>query len=98
MENRVSTFVRGLMKRSCLGAGIFWFALSVLPAGREAFGDEAKADASKETAPLAGHSYHGEAFNEGPRQKAYIMEGTGKVDFPITTGAPLAQTFFNQGV
>lgn len=86
------------MKRACPGLGIFPFALLVLSSGREAFPEEAKADASNGTAPLAGHSYHGEAFNEGPRQKAYIMEGTGKVDFPITTGAPLAQTFFNQGV
>src|SRR6185369_460648 len=47
---------------------------------------------------LAGHSAHGEAFNEGPRQQAYLMEGTGKVDFPITTTDPLAQKFFNQGI
>jgi hypothetical protein len=48
--------------------------------------------------PLAGHSLHGDAYNEGPRQKAYLMEGTGKVDFPVTTKSPLAQRFFNQGV
>ena len=47
---------------------------------------------------VAGHSVHGEAFNEGPRQKAYLMDGTGKVNFPITTTAPLAQKFFNQGI
>ena len=33
-----------------------------------------------ETGPLAGHSSHGEAFNEGPRQAAYLIDGTGKVD------------------
>jgi peroxiredoxin len=47
---------------------------------------------------LAGHSYHGEIFNQGPRQKAYLMGGTGKVNFPITTKDPLVQQFFNQGV
>ncbi len=47
---------------------------------------------------LPGHSSHGDAFNEGPRQAAYLMEGTGKVDFPISTKKPLAQKFFNQGV
>jgi len=31
----------------------------------------------------------GEAFNEGPRQHAYLMKGMGKVDFPITTKSPL---------
>jgi len=48
--------------------------------------------------PLPGHSLHGEAFNEGPRQAAVLMSGCGKVDFPITTKLPEAQNFFNQGV
>jgi peroxiredoxin/tetratricopeptide (TPR) repeat protein len=47
---------------------------------------------------LAGHSYHGGAFNEGPRQKAYLMGGTGDVQFPVTTKSELAQRFINQGV
>ena len=46
----------------------------------------------------AGHSMHGEAFNEGPRQKAELMKGMGNVKFPVTTRNPLAQKFFNQGV
>jgi peroxiredoxin len=49
-------------------------------------------------APLPGHSLHGEAFDEGPRQKAYLMPGTGGVHFPVTTSVPLAQQFFDQGV
>jgi peroxiredoxin len=48
--------------------------------------------------PLPGHSLHGEAFDEGPRQKAYLMGGTGGVHFPITAKTPLAQQFFDQGV
>ena len=47
---------------------------------------------------LAGHSYHGEVFNEGPRQKAYLMTGTGKVHLEVSTEVPDAQAFFNQGV
>ena len=47
---------------------------------------------------LAGHSYHGEVFNEGPRQKAYLMEGTGKVHLEVSTEIPDVQAFFNQGV
>src|SRR5688572_22149541 len=47
---------------------------------------------------LAGHSMHGEAFDEGPRQAAYLMEGTGKVRFPVTTASLDAQKFFEQGV
>ena len=57
-----------------------------------------RAFAADEAGPLAGHSYHGEAFNEGPRQKARPMTGTGRVRFPITTKSPAAQDFFNQGV
>ena len=48
--------------------------------------------------PLPGHSVHGEAFNEGPRQEAHFMAGTGKVNFPVTTAKPLAHRFFNQGI
>jgi len=48
--------------------------------------------------PLPGHSTHGEAFNEGPRQAAKLIPGCGKVSFPITTKKPEAQQFFNQGV
>ena len=48
--------------------------------------------------PLPGHSLHGEAFNEGPRQAAKIIPGCGKVNFKITTKKPEAQQFFNQGV
>jgi peroxiredoxin/tetratricopeptide (TPR) repeat protein len=48
--------------------------------------------------PLPGHSMHGESFNEGPRQAAVLMEGTGRVVFPVTTTSPEAQKFFTQGV
>jgi len=47
---------------------------------------------------LKGHSYHGEAFNEGPRQSAYLMKGMGRVRFSITTSVQEAQLFFTQGV
>ena len=47
---------------------------------------------------LAGHSAHGEAFNEGPRQSAYLMDGLGRVRFPVTTKDPMAQRFVTQGV
>jgi peroxiredoxin len=45
-----------------------------------------------------GHSAHGESFNEGPRQKANLMPGTGKVNFPVTTKVPECQQFINQGL
>ena len=48
--------------------------------------------------PAPGHSLHGEVFNEGPRQAAYLMGDTGNVSFPITSANPEAQAFFNQGI
>jgi peroxiredoxin len=45
-----------------------------------------------------GHSVHGEAFDEGPRQAAYLMEGMPDITFPADTKSAEAQKFFNQGV
>ena len=50
------------------------------------------------TDPVAGHSYHGEAFNEGPRQSAVIMPNVGTVQFPTSTKKADAQHFMEQGV
>jgi peroxiredoxin len=41
---------------------------------------------------------NGDAFDEGPRQAAVLIPGTGDVHFPITTKSELAQKFFDQGV
>jgi hypothetical protein len=51
-----------------------------------------------QTGPDPGHSLHGEVFDEGPRQGAVLMGGTGRVSFPVTTRSAAAQKFFNQGV
>ena len=45
-----------------------------------------------------GHSTHGDAFDEGPRQAAVLLKGMGAVSFPITTQRGDAQKFFEQGV
>ena len=46
----------------------------------------------------AGHSYHGEAFNEGPRQAAVMMPGMAPTDFPTSTKSEIAQGFVEQGI
>ena len=56
------------------------------------------AEAGVPTGPLPGHSHIGEVFNEGPRQKAYLMAGMPAINFPATTKSPEAQAFINQGV
>lgn len=61
--------------------------------------DEAIPSADEsQTGVVAGHSAHGEAFNEGPRQKAYLMEGTGPIRFDVTTTVPEAADFVRQGM
>lgn len=80
-------------------------------ASAEAIPEEASKEipeeASKETSEeasgeseeiLAGHSYHGKVFNEGPRQGAYLMKGTGDVHFPVTSAVEGVQDFIDQGV
>jgi peroxiredoxin len=37
-------------------------------------------------------------FDEGPRQKAYLMPGMPKIHFPVTTKSPEAQKFIEQGI
>ena len=47
---------------------------------------------------LEGHSAHGDAFNEGPRQAAYLMDRPDSVHFPVSSPNPEVQAFFDQGV
>ncbi|CAN5847948.1 hypothetical protein BH11VER1_BH11VER1_14450 [soil metagenome] len=47
---------------------------------------------------LPGHSLHGEAFDDGPRQAAVLIEGCGNVHLTITTKNAEAQKFFDQGI
>lgn len=44
-----------------------------------------------------GHSFHGESFDSGPRQKPWPMAGIGEAHFPITTNLPEVQKWFDQG-
>ena len=45
---------------------------------------------------VTGHFIHGEAFDDGPRTRAVLLPGMGRVDFPVTTTQPEAQAFINQ--
>jgi peroxiredoxin len=46
----------------------------------------------------AGHSVHGEVFNEGPRQAARLIDGVGAVRFATTSSNEDAKKFVSQGV
>ncbi len=56
------------------------------------------ATAQDDADAFPGYSHQGEAFNEGPRQRAYLMGKTGNIRFPITTSSKDARLFFEQGV
>ncbi len=56
------------------------------------------ADEPSDGSPAAGHSSHGEAFDEGPRQAAQLIGGTGKVHFPLGAVSDEVQAFFDQGI
>ena len=73
---------------------ILWLAPAIGHADEPA----AAAPDATATARLPGHSGHGEAFDEGPRQGAYLMGGTGKVHLQVTSAAPGVQPLFDQGV
>ena len=76
---------------------LYYFALHVSVLHCLAQDDTKPTDAAK-SATLAGHSEHGEAFNEGPRQRAYRMDGTGTIHFPVSTQNKQTQQFIEQGV
>src|SRR6266568_6916309 len=82
-----------LLLRGCL------IAIGLLLACAQGFSAETVSINSGSTNTLeAGHSLHGEAFNEGPRQMAKLLPGTGKVKIKVKTRNSKAQEFFNQGV
>ncbi len=63
--------------------------------GQDSSPDDAQDDLKE---ILQGHSQHGEAFNKGPRQQAYMIGGTGNVTFPATCATPEVQGYINQGL
>jgi len=72
----------------------FVLVVSSLFVGRRALSDHPLSD--RQTEP--GHSVHSDAFNDGPRQAAYLMSGMGNVHWEISTKNPMAQRFFDQGI
>jgi peroxiredoxin len=47
---------------------------------------------------LPGHSHMGPVYDRSPRQRAYLMGGTGNQRFPVSSKDPLVQKFVEQGV
>jgi peroxiredoxin len=78
----------------CLSLTIILFTA---PAGLRAQGDADQKQSPQEKYKQ-GHSRHGEAYDVGPREKPWPMEGLVITPFPITTKYPEAQKWFDQGI
>jgi peroxiredoxin len=91
MLNRTNRFLSNFVRAFVALAALCWPEGVVR--GQEGTPSPAPATALKE-----GHSQHGEVFNEGPRQAARLMEGVGRVRFPVTSASQDAQNFVAQGV
>jgi len=65
-------------------------------------GDDTSGGKTAEGSPAkivdAGHSYHGEAFDDGPRQAAHLMAGMAKITFPTSAKSTETQAFVEQGI
>jgi len=86
------------MKSDPLQSSCLLWLICLLHGAAPVGAEEPEPPAAESPTVLAGHSYHGEVFNEGPRQRAYLMSSLGHVRFPVTTDKVLAQKFVTQGV
>ncbi|GIW88981.1 MAG: hypothetical protein KatS3mg108_3305 [Isosphaeraceae bacterium] len=77
---------------------VLGLAVALPGRGQEAEDPQQPASETNPAVPAAGHSIHGEAFDEGPRQAARLLPGMGEVRFPVTTQSAEAQAFVTQGV
>ncbi|MCH9654597.1 MAG: redoxin domain-containing protein [Planctomycetes bacterium] len=78
--------------------GLLCLSNSIAMSADKTKATDVKQDTKEADKVLAGHSYHGEVFNEGPRRQAYLMSGTGNVHFDVTVKNPQAQKFLDQGL
>lgn len=89
-------------RRSCrLSLSILILCSSVLSAAvfsAEPDAEPGESNQAKASEVTAGHSYHGEAFNEGPRQAAVLIDELAPLEFPVTTKSESAKQFFLQGL
>jgi peroxiredoxin len=87
-----------MSKSFAIGLALACTAITPLVRGDEPTKPTASASEKNPAVPAAGHSLHGEAFDDGPRQKAFLMGGQGNCVFKVTTKSEEAQKFINQGV
>ncbi|WP_339688580.1 redoxin domain-containing protein [Gimesia maris] len=98
----MNNFLPETMRRNrvflILTASLLCLPLTTAYSADKAATDVEKTETKSAEETLAGHSYHGEVFNEGPRRQAYLMGGTGDVHFDVTVKNPAAQKFLDQAL
>lgn len=82
----------------CLLAGPVGLTPRLLHAADSALDSSEEPSEAGDSGTPAGHSHHGEAFNEGPRQAAVLLEGMGNVELPAPQASETVQAFLNQGL
>ncbi|WP_339732331.1 redoxin domain-containing protein [uncultured Gimesia sp.] len=95
-------FLPASLRKTCSSlmtvTALLFLSNTIVWSADKAAASDAKKETSKAEEILAGHSYHGEVFNEGPRRAAYLMGNTGDVHFDVTVKNPEAQKFLDQGL
>jgi len=86
------------MRTGWFGPALGLTLLSVARVWATAAEPTAPASEADPATPAAGHSIHGEAFDDGPRQAGSLLPGMGTTHFPVTSGCDSAKSFCNQGV
>ena len=99
MQSRFAVLRFVVLNVSTLLLGILFLAQVIDDRSSRVFAEE-KESGGEEKSDVAqpGHSFHAEAFNEGPRQAAYLMQGMGNVHWKTSTASSMAQRFFDQGL
>jgi peroxiredoxin len=82
----------------CLSLVFLSVALWIKHSSLKAEEDSSSNSVDSKSSTEAGHSFHGEVFDKGPRQAAYLMPGMGNIHWKIETKSPMAQRFFDQGI
>jgi hypothetical protein len=90
--------MKAIVRRWCQVAFMAVFVAGCTQADRVSNEVDPSATATSEAVVAAGHSAHGEAFNEGPRQAAYLFAGNGAAHFPITRTTSEAQSCLGRGL
>ena len=84
--------------RHALGLSLAFLLSAQFSTGQDSPPATQPASEAAPATPAQGHSIHGEAFDEGPRQAAKLLNGMGKIDFPVSSASTPAIAFLQQGV